>query len=134
MNLKFKIKGPSLGAFFFMFCFIFLTECSTQNKNNNFFSKEQAKKVEIFTVRDFYTQGVYQLYFDVANKNETVTIGRMAIYVFDKDCKNVKDDETSNNILYSNHVFIQPYQNGVITFLPKKRLKCYLVMGYEKYL
>ena len=134
MNLKFKITGPSLGAFFFMFCFIFLTECSTQNKNNNFFSKEQAKKVEIFTVRDFYTQGKFQLYFDVFNKNEDVTIGRMALYVFNKDCDQVPDDATSNEILYSNHVFIGPYKNGVITFFPRKRLKCYTVKGFEKYL
>ena len=58
----------------------------------------------------------------------------MAIYVFDKDCKNVSDNEKSNNIIYSNNVFIGPYKNGVITFFPKKRLKCYTVMGFEKYL
>ena len=58
----------------------------------------------------------------------------MAIYIFNKDCNDVPDDAKSNKILYSNHVFIGPYKNGVITFFPRKRLKCYTVKGFEKYL
>ena len=44
----------------------------------------------------------------------------MAIYIFNKDCNDVPDDAKSNKILYSNHVFIGPYKNGVITFFSKK--------------
>jgi len=129
-------KGPGIRAFFFTL-FVFLINCSSTQQvkeNLNFFSKKQVSNVEIFTVRDFYTQGKFQLYFDVFNKNEDVTIGRMAIYIFNKDCDKVPDDAKSNKILYSNPVFIGPYKNGVITFFPGKRLKCYTVKGFEKYL
>ena len=98
------------------------------------FSKKQASNVEIFTIRDFFTQGKFQLYFDVFNKNEGVTIGQMAIYVFNKDCNQVPNNAKSNKILYSNPVFIGPYKNGVITFFPGKRLKCYTIKGFKKYL
>ena len=129
-------KGPVLRAFFFTFILILFncTHSKNTKQDKNFFSKKQKSNVEIFTVRDFYTQGKFQLYFDVFNKNEDVTIGRMALYVFNKDCDQVPDDATSNEILYSNHVFIGPYKNGVITFFPRKRLKCYTVKGFEKYL
>jgi hypothetical protein len=129
-------KGPVLRAFFFT-SLLFLINCANSKNTKhdlNFFSSKQKSNVEIFTVRDFYTQGKFQLYFDVFNKNEDVTIGRMAIYVFNKDCDKVPDDATSNEILYSNYVFIGPYKNGVITFFPRKRLKCYTVKGFEKYL
>jgi hypothetical protein len=124
-------KGPYFRALFFITT-IFLTQCAHQ-QDSNFFSDQQKGNVEIFTVRDFYTQGKYQLYFDVFNKNEDDTIGRMAIYIFDKDCGEVPDNAKSNEILYSNYVFIGPYKNGVITFFPRKRLKCYTVKGFEKY-
>jgi hypothetical protein len=129
-------KGPVLRAFFFIFLLILFNCTHSKNikQDKNFFSNKQKSNVEIFTVRDFYTQGKFQLYFDVFNKNEDVTIGRMALYVFNKDCDQVPDDATSNEILYSNHVFIGPYKNGVITFFPRKRLKCYTVKGFEKYL
>ena len=133
MSLTIIKKGPFLRAFFFILL-LAPFHCSHNKKNSNFFSEVQKSNVQIFTVRDFFTQEKYQLYFDIFNKNEDVTIGRMAIYVFDKDCKNVSDNEKSNNIIYSNNVFIGPYKNGVITFFPKKRLKCYTVMGFEKYL
>lgn len=136
MIKKYFKKGPFLRAFFFAL-FLILANC-THSKitktNLNFFSKKQTANVEIFTVRDFFTQGKYQLYFDVFNKNEDVTIGRMAIYVFNQDCNLVNEDSTSNIVLYSNYVFIGPYKNGVITFFPRKRLKCYTVKGFEKYL
>ena len=129
-------KGPVIRAFFFSYLFIFYncTHSKNTEQNLNFFTEQQKSNVEIFTVRDFYTQGKYQLYFDVFNKNEDVTIGRMAIYIFNKDCNDVPDDAKSNKILYSNYVFIGPYKNGVITFFPRKRLKCYTVKGFEKYL
>ena len=60
--------------------------------------------------------------------------GVWQFYIFNKDCNDVPDGAKSNNILYSNHVFIGPYKNGVITFFPRKRLKCYTVKGFEKYL
>ena len=136
MIKKYFKKGPFLRAFFFAL-FLILANC-THSKitktNLNLFSKKQTANVEIFTVRDFFTQGKYQLYFDVFNKNEDVTIGRMAIYVFNQDCNLVNEDSTSNIVLYSNYVFIGPYKNGVITFFPRKRLKCYTVKGFEKYL
>ena len=136
MIKKYFKKGPFLRAFFFAL-FLILANC-THSKitktNLNFFSKKQTANVEIFTVRDFFTQGKYQLYFDVFNKNEDVTIGRMAIYIFNQDCNLVNEDSTSNIVLYSNYVFIGPYKNGVITFFPRKRLKCYTVKGFEKYL
>jgi hypothetical protein len=134
--INFIKKGPVIRAFFFI-CLLFFSNCTTSKKtseNLNLFSKDQKIKVEIFTVRDFYTQGQYQLYFDVFNKNENVTIGRMALYIFNKNCDDVPDDAQSKNIIYSNYTFIGPYQNGVITFFPGKRLKCYTVMGFEKYL
>ncbi len=129
-------KGPVIRAFFFAL-FIFLINCSSSQeskKDLNFFSKKQASNVEIFTIRDFFTQGKFQLYFDVFNKNEGVTIGQMAIYVFNKDCNQVPNNAKSNKILYSNPVFIGPYKNGVITFFPGKRLKCYTIKGFKKYL
>ena len=136
MIKKYFKKGPFLRAFFFAL-FLILANC-THSKitktNLNFFSKKQTANVEIFTVRDFFTQGKYQLYFDVFNKNEDVTIGRMAIYIFNQDCNLVNEDSISNIVLYSNYVFIGPYKNGVITFFPRKRLKCYTVKGFEKYL
>ena len=97
-------KGPVIRAFFFAL-FIFLINCSSSQeakKDLNFFSKKQASNVEIFTIRDFFTQGKFQLYFDVFNKNEGVTIGQMAIYVFNKDCNQVPNNAKSNKILYSN--------------------------------
>ena len=129
-------KGPVIRAFFFAL-FVFLINCSSSQeakKDLNFFSKKQTSNVEIFTVRDFFTQGKFQLYFDVFNKNEGVTIGQMAIYVFNKDCNQVPNNAKSNKILYSNPVFIGPYKNGVITFFPGKRLKCYTIKGFKKYL
>ncbi|MEK9717243.1 MAG: hypothetical protein VW228_02955 [Pelagibacteraceae bacterium] len=132
MKNIFNIKGPLTGAFFIL-CLFILTNCASTKNQNNYFTKQQQANVEIFTVRDFKTHGLYQLFFDVFNKNENVSIGVMVLYVFDKDCDNVKDNETSNKIIKSNPAYIGPYQNGVITFLPGKRLKCYLVKGYEKY-
>jgi len=129
-------KGPVIRAFFFTL-FIFFINCSSSQeakKDLNFFTKKQASNVEIFTIRDFFTQGKFQLYFDVFNKNEDVTIGQMAIYVFNKDCNQVPNNAKSNKILYSNPVFIGPYKNGVITFFPGKRLKCYTIKGFKKYL
>ena len=101
--------------------------------NSNNFNKSQKANVEIFTVRDFFTQGIHQLYIDVFNKNEDVTIGGMTLYIFDKNCDEVKDDDTSKNTIKSKPVFIGPYKNGVITFHPGKRLKCYLVKNFHKY-
>ena len=74
-------KGPVIRAFFFSSLFIFYSCTHSKNTEQslNFFTEQQKSNVEIFTVRDFYTQGKYQLYFDVFNKNEDVTIGRMAI-------------------------------------------------------
>jgi len=134
--INFIEKGPVYRAFFFSFLLIFFGCAQSKNTKQdlNFFSEQQKSNVEIFTVRDFYTQGQYQLYFDVFNKNEDVTIGRMALYIFNKDCDDVPDDAKSNKILYSNYVFIGPYKNGVITFFPGKRLKCYTVKGFKKYL
>ena len=129
-------KGPVYRAFFFCSLLIFFgcTQSKNAKQDLKFFSEQQRSNVEIFTVRDFYTQDKYQLYFDVFNKNEDVTIGRMALYIFNKDCDDIADDARSNKILYSNYVFIGPYKNGVITFFPRKRLKCYTIKGFIKYL
>jgi len=128
----FTKKGPLLGAFFL--CLTLISNCSTvPKKNSNNFNKSQKANVEIFTIRDFFTQGTYQLYFDVFNKNEDVTIGAMTLYVFNKDCDLIKDNDTSNITIRSKPVFIGPYKNGVITFHPGKRLKCYLVKNFHKY-
>ena len=125
-------KGPLAGAFFL--CSILLSNCSSITKgNSNNFNKSQKANVEIFTVRDFFTQGIHQLYIDVFNKNEDVTIGGMTLYIFDKNCDEVNDDDTSKNTIKSKPVFIGPYKNGVITFHPGKRLKCYLVKNFHKY-
>lgn len=125
-------KGPLAGAFFL--CSILLSNCSSIPKgNSNNFNKSQKANVEIFTIRDFFTQGIYQLYFDVFNKNEDVTIGAMTLYVFNKDCDLIKDNDTSDITIRSKPVFIGPYKNGVITFHPRKRLKCYLVKNFHKY-
>ena len=85
-------------------------------------------QLEIFLLKEFIN-----FIFDVFNKNEDVTIGGMTLYVFDKNCDEVKDNDTSKNTIKSKPVFIGPYKNGVITFHPGKRLKCYLVKNFHKY-
>ena len=52
---------------------------------------------------------------------------------FDKNCDLIKDNDTSKYHYKIKPVFIGPYKNGVITFHPGKRLKCYLVKNFHKY-
>ena len=125
-------KGPYHGAFFIC-ALILLSNCATKNNFQNSFTIKQQKNVEIFTVRDFYTQNKYQLYFDVINRNKNVTIAKINLYIFDGDCKNVKDNDKSDKILSSAPVFIRPMQIGVVSFYPNKRITCYIIRNIEKY-
>ena len=129
---KYLKKGPFYGAFFIGTLLLF-NGCAPKENFINSFTKQQQNNVEIFTVRNFFTQNKFQLYFDVVNRNKEVTIGKIKLYVFDRNCKNVKESDKSNKILSSDPVFIRPMQIGVVSFYPKKKVTCYTIRNIEKY-
>ncbi|MAJ57730.1 MAG: hypothetical protein CMI74_06665 [Candidatus Pelagibacter sp.] len=129
---KYLKKGPFYGAFFIGTLLLF-KGCAPKENFINSFTKQQQNNVEIFTVRNFFTQNKFQLYFDVVNRNKEVTIGKINLYVFDRNCKNVKESDKSNKILSSDPVFIRPMQIGVVSFYPKKKVTCYTIRNIEKY-
>ena len=54
-------------------------------------------QLEIFLLKEFIN-----FIFDVFNKNEDVTIGAMTLYIFNKDCDLIKDNDTSEITIRSN--------------------------------
>ena len=129
---KYLKKGPFYGAFFIGTLLLF-NGCAPKENFINSFTKQQQNNVEIFTVRNFFTQNKFQLYFDVVNRNKDVTIAKINLYVFDEDCKNVKENDKSDKILSSTPVFIRPMQIGVVSFYTDKRITCFIIRNIEKY-